>query len=104
MKYHSVADRCFARCFDTDDECDAFCEELKKSPIDGLCDCMGHMEYMLRAVDRIHRCHLYCLPTVETMDKPKWKRRDLESDGLFVCRCLFSSSERILRIGFNTVY
>ena len=71
MKYHSAADRCFARCFSTNDECDAFCDELKKSPIDGLCDCMGHMEYTLRAVDRKHRCHLYCLPTVETMDKTK---------------------------------
>jgi hypothetical protein len=42
MKYHSVADRCFARCFDTDDECNAFCKKLKKSTIDGLCDCKGH--------------------------------------------------------------
>ena len=93
MRYHSAADRCFAWWFDTDDECDAFCKELTQNPIDGLCDCIGHMEYMeymlrlLRALGRIHRCNLYCLTTVETMDKPKWKRRVLESDGLFRCRC-----------------
>jgi hypothetical protein len=38
MKYHSAADRCFARCFDTDEECDAFCKKLRQNPIDGLCD------------------------------------------------------------------
>ena len=90
MRYHSAADRCFARCFDTDEECEAFCKELKQNPIDGLCDSMGYMEYMLRLirpVNTIHRCHLYPLPTVETTDKRKWKRRELEIDGLFRCRC-----------------
>ena len=99
MRYHSAADRCFVRCFDTDEECDAFCKELKQTPIDGLCDCMGYMEYMLRllrAVNTLHRFHLYPLPTVETMDKPKWRRRDLESDGLFRCRCPISPTARVL--------
>jgi len=98
MRYHSAADRCFARCFDTDEECDAFCKELKQNPIDGLCDCMGSMEHMLRllrAVNRILRCHLYPLPSVETMNKPKWERRELESDGLFRCRCPISSTARV---------
>ena len=68
------------------------------NPIDGPCDCMGYMEYMLRvlrASNRIHRCHLYPLPSVETMNKPKWKRRVLESDGLFKCRCPISSAARV---------
>ena len=103
MKYYSATERCFARCFDTNDEYDAFCEELKQIPIDGLCDSMGYMEYMLRllqALNRIHRCHLYPLPTAETMDKPKWKRRALESDGLFRCPCPISSSARVFKNSF----
>ena len=78
LRYHSVAGTCFARRLDTDEHCDAFCKELKRNPIDGLCDCIGSMEYMLRllrSLNRIHRCHIYPLPSVETMSKPKWKRR-----------------------------
>jgi len=61
------ADRCFAGCFDTDDECDAFCKELKQIHVTAV-----------RGLDRIHRCRLYPLPTAETKDKPKCKRRELE--------------------------
>jgi len=103
MRYHSAADGCFARCFDTDEECDAFCKDLKQNPIDGLCDCMGYMGYMLRllrAVNRIHLCHLYPLPSVETMNKPKWERPELESDGLFRCRCPISSTARVFGDSF----
>jgi hypothetical protein len=104
MRYHSAADRCFARCFDTDEEWDTFCKKLKQNPIDGLCDCMGNMEYILRllqAVNRIHRCHLYPPPSVETMNKPKWERWELESDGLFSGRCPISSTARVLGGGFD---
>ena len=38
MRYHIAVNRCFGRCFDTEEECDAFCEGLKQNPIEGLCD------------------------------------------------------------------
>ena len=65
MSYHSAADRCFARWFDTDHKCDSLCKELKHNQADGLYDFMGYLEYMLRllrALNRIRRCHLYHLP------------------------------------------
>ena len=61
---------------------------------------MGSMEYMLRllrAVNRIHRCYLHPLPTAITADKPRWKLRELESDGHFRCCCPISSSARMFR-------
>ena len=49
----------------------------------------------LRAVNTIHRCHLYPLPLVDTMIKHKCERRALESDGNFKCRCPISSTARM---------
>ena len=98
-RYFSAADRCFEGVFDTDDECDAFCKELRLNCIDGICDCMGVWEYMLRVLQVLHklrRCHFYSSLPVDFKKKPRRKQRVLEDDGYVRCRCPITSSARAL--------
>jgi len=91
----------FGRWCDTVVECDAFCKELKQNLIDGLCESMGYMEYilrLLRAVNTIHHCHFYPLPSVETVKIHKWGRQELASSDAAV---LYHLQRRCSGIGFN---
>ena len=52
IRYHSAADRCFVRCFDTHEESEAFCKELKQNPIHGLCDYELYVIHVAAATSR----------------------------------------------------
>lgn len=97
--YFIAASRFFERCFDTCDDCDAFCKEVCQTPVDGVCDSIGVLKSKLRRLHRLHKlhfCHIYPIYSDEHLDKPKWEQRHLENEEFMKCSCPLSSSELVL--------
>lgn len=81
-RYFRSAYMWFERVFDTNDECDAICKELRRNSIDDICNLWVNGIYVtsVTRITQVTKMPFLSNNTQWNHDKTKWKWRELEDE------------------------